>query len=335
MLRGEVRELIVESEVLRGNPLGDPTRRALPVYLPPEDCWPGGAREELPLVLVLAGYGGNGRNNLVGTPWDPSFTERYEALLAADAVAPCAFAFPDGFTRLGGSQYMNSSAIGRYQDHVLDELLPAVQRECGVGLRRERRGLMGKSSGGFASLNLAWARPEDFSGLACQSGDAYFELGYKPDFPKLLTQLERLGGVEAFVAHFEAAQKKSTPLFLAMNALCMAACYSPNENAPLGIDLPVELHTGRLRQEVWARWLQHDPVERAPAEGGKLRDYACVFVDCGTADEFHLQFGARQLVAALREAGVTVTHEEFDGGHMGISYRYDVSLPLLTRALAG
>lgn len=334
MLRGEVRELIVESEVLRGNPLGDPTRRALPVYLPPADSVPDGARDELPLLLVLAGYGGNGRNNLVGTPWDPSFTERYEALLDAGEVAPCAFAFPDGFTRLGGSQYMNSPAVGRYQDHVLDELLPAVQRECGVGLRRERRGLMGKSSGGYASLNLAWARPEAFAALACQSGDAYFEMGYKPDFPKLVTQLEQHGGVEAFVARFEAAKKKSTPMFLAMNALCMAACYSPRAGEPMGIELPVDPRTGRLREQVWARWLEHDPVERAPREAAKLRDYACVFVDCGLHDEFHLQYGARQLVDALREAGVDVHHEEFDGGHMGISYRYEASLPLLTRALS-
>jgi hypothetical protein len=38
-------------------------------------------------------------------------------------------------------------------------------------------------------------------------------------------------------------------------------------------------------------------------------------------------------VAALRRHGVEVHHEEFDDGHMSITYRYDVSLPLLVRAL--
>ena len=44
---------------------------------------------------------------------------------------------------------------------------------------------------------------------------------------------------------------------------------------------------------------------------------------------------ARQLAQALSAAGVDVQHEEFEDGHRGLSYRYDRSLPLLTRALAG
>lgn len=329
MLKGEIHELVVDSDLLRGNPLGDPHVRQLPVYIPP------GGGDDLPLVLVLSGFTGNGRNNLVGTPWEPSFGERYERLLDAGLVKPCAFAFPDGFTRLGGSQYMNSSATGPYADHVLDELLPAAIGGFGVGRTPARRGLMGKSSGGYASFHLAWTRPEHFAAIACHSGDAYFELGYKPDFPKLLSMLEAHGGVEAFLDAFDALPAKTTPWILALNALCMAACYSPKAGEPLGIELPVEPHTGRLRDEVWARWLAHDPVERAQNGGAALADYACVFIDCGRHDEYHLQFGARQLAAALREQGVDVHHEEFDGGHRGISYRYDVSLPLITNALAG
>jgi hypothetical protein len=38
-------------------------------------------------------------------------------------------------------------------------------------------------------------------------------------------------------------------------------------------------------------------------------------------------------VSRLRAAGVTVHHEEFDDGHMAITYRYDTSLPMLAKAL--
>jgi enterochelin esterase family protein len=116
--------------------------------------------------------------------------------------------------------------------------------------------------------------------------------------------------------------------------LAMAAVYSPDPAEPLGVALPFEPRTGRLRPEVWERWLAFDPVERARRVGRRLADFALVYVDAGTRDEFHLQYGARQLVEALRAQGVPVQHEEFDDGHMGTSYRYDVSLPLITQALS-
>ncbi len=329
MIRGAIHRLIHDSDVLSGNPLGDPTRRQVPVYLPP-DVDPAG----LPLIAVLAGYGGTGAGALDGTPWSPSFPERYEALLDAGDAVPAAFFFPDAFTRLGGSQYLNSSANGRYEDYLVDELFPFVEEHFGLAGKPARRGLMGKSSGGFGSVHVAFARPGQFGAIASHSGDAYFEMGYKPDFPKLLSQLEAHGGVEAFVAAFEAAKKKTTPLFLAMNVLAMAAAYSPKDGEPFGIELPFELRTGKLRDAVWARWLEHDPVEMAKARGNALADLSFVFIDCGLRDEFHLQYGARQLVDALRSHGVDVVHEEFDDGHMGVSYRYEASLPRLTRALA-
>jgi enterochelin esterase family protein len=329
VIKGRLHTLEIDSLVLRDNAPGDPVSRELPVYLPPESA-PSG----VPVVLVLAGFTGVGAGQLRGTPWEPSFPERYEALLAAGEAAPCAFVFPDCFTRYGGSQYMNSPATGRYEDHLLQEVLPRVEQEFSVGGRRERRGVMGKSSGGYGALHLADRHPDVFAALASHSGDACFDLCYRPDFPKLLGQLETHGGIEAFVSAFEAAPKKTTPLILAMSVLAMAAAYSPDPAEPLGIALPFEPRTGRLRPAVWERWLAFDPVLRAQDHGARWKDFALVFIDAGRKDEFHLQYGARQLVDALHEQGVDVRHEEFDDGHMGVSYRYDVSIPLITRALS-
>lgn len=329
MLAGRLHTLVVDSELLRDNPLGDPARRELPVYLPP-----GEHVADLPLVFVLAGFTGVGAGQLKGTPWEPAFPLRYERLLADGRAAPCAFAFPDAFTRLGGSQYMDSSATGRYASHVVDELLPLVEREFGVGGRRERRGLMGKSSGGYGALHLSLRRPDLFSALASHAGDCAFDLCYRGDFPKLVAQLDRHGTPPAFLAAFEAAPRKTTPLILAMNVLAMAAAYSPDPAAPLGLELPFDPRTGALREPVWRRWLAHDPVRLAASSGAALRDFALVFLDAGLRDEYALHLGARQLADALRAEGVEVHHEEFDDGHFGTSYRYDVSLPLITKALS-
>lgn len=328
MISGTLHYPVMESDALRGNPLGDPSVREVPVYIPP------GGGEDLPLVAVLAGFTGVGSGALRGTPWDRSFPERFERLLEKGQARPCAFVFPDAFTRFGGSQYLNSEATGRYEDYLVDEVFTFVREEFGVGLRPERRGMMGKSSGGFGALHVAMNRPEHFRALASHSGDAYFEFAYKPDFPRLLSMLDRHGSVMDFLDAFEKAPKKTTPLILAMNVLAMAAAYSPDMEAPLGVGLPFERRTGRLIERVWDRWLEHDPVEMAGTRGDALADYPLVFIDAGLQDEYHLQYGARQLVDVLRERGVEVHHEEFDDGHMGISYRYERSIPLMTQALS-
>ena len=329
MIAGALHTLTIESRALRDNPLGDPWRRELPVYLPP-----GGAARGMPVVVILAGFSSVGALQLRGTPWEPSLPERYERLLAQGRAAPAALVFPDCFTRWGGSQYMNSAGTGRYADHLLEEVLPAVEERFGVGGSRARRGVAGRSSGGYGALHLALEHPQTFAALASHSGDCAFDLCYRPDFPKLLAQLDRHGSLEAFVAAFERAPRKTPALLGAMNLLAMAAVYSPDAAEPLGAALPFDGRTGRLRPEVWARWLACDPVERARRDGARVADFALVYVDAGARDEFHLQYGARQLVDALREQGVAVQHEEFDDGHMGTGYRYEVSLPLLTRALS-
>jgi hypothetical protein len=114
----------------------------------------------------------------------------------------------------------------------------------------------------------------------------------------------------------------------------MAAHYSPNPSAPLGLDLPFELPSGRVREDVWARWLAHDPARFVPAALDRFRTLSTVYLDCGTRDEFHLRWGARRVAAALRAGGVDVAHEEFDDGHRGIDYRYTRSLSHVLPRLA-
>ena len=91
--------------------------------------------------------------------------------------------------------------------------------------------------------------------------------------------------------------------------------------------------TGELREDVWARWLALDPVQLVDQYADNLKQLRLLFIDCGSRDEFNLQFGARILVRKLRALGVPHDYEEFDDGHMNIQYRYEVSLPKVVGAL--
>jgi enterochelin esterase family protein len=69
------------------------------------------------------------------------------------------------------------------------------------------------------------------------------------------------------------------------------------------------------------------------AHAEALRAMKLVYLDAGTRDEWALDIAARVMAARMRALGVAVEHEEFEDGHMGTAYRFEVSLPRLAAVL--
>ncbi len=331
MERGRLVLERFESALLAGNPAGDPHLRTVPVWLPPSyDASPG---RRYPVVFVLAGFTGRGRGLLNDSPWAPPLDDRMDALVAA-GCGEVILVMPDCFTRFGGSQYLDSSATGRYETHVAEELVAWVDGRFRTLAGRDHRGVAGKSSGGYGALTLAMKHPDVFGAAACHSGDMCFDYCYRGDVPFFCTQVQRAGGLAAWLERFEGQRQHGHDDLTTLNILGMAAAYSPNPAAePFGIDLPCDLGTGAFREDVWARWLEHDPLVMLDRHAEALRSLRLLYLDCGTRDEFHLHHGARLFARRLDELGIAHEREEYDDGHMNVSYRYDVSLPRLARAL--
>jgi S-formylglutathione hydrolase FrmB len=319
------------SRVLADNPLGDPATRNLPIILPP-DYESSGKR--YPVIYGLTSFTGSGLSLLNFAAWQPNLPQRIDRLMAEGKLRPAIYVLPDCFTRYGGSQYLNSSAIGRYEDYVIDEIVPHIDRAYRTIAVPEGRGVFGHSSGGYGALMLGMKHPDVFGAVACHSGDMAFDLVYRPDFPKFLNAIQKAGGVEQWWIEFERKVKKEGRDYDAINILAMAAAYSPNPSAqPLPIDFPFDLETCELKPDVWARWLECDPVQLADRYVDNLKQLRLLFLDCGTRDEFNLHFGARTFVKKLKALGVPHEYEEFGDGHMNVSYRYEVSLPKIVEAL--
>jgi hypothetical protein len=100
------------------------------------------------------------------------------------------------------------------------------------------------------------------------------------------------------------------------------------------VRLPFDVATGRLDDEVWARWLEMDPVRMVPRYADALRSMRAIWLDAGKRDEFFLDNGMVAVSRELEAIGVEHTLELFDGGHMSIGYRYVPSLAFLARALS-
>lgn len=326
----ELHELPITSTLLQGNPLGDPYKRTL-LVLAPRGHAPA---EPLPAIWMLAGYGGSQGGFLANDPWKEGLAQRVTRLMESGKMPPSLLVLPDLFTRLGGSQFIDSDATGRYGAHLWEELAPELERRFAV----KAHALAGHSSGGYGAIVHAMRYPGKAQAVACHAGDMFFDVSYLPDFPKAANQIQRAGGVEKLVAAHQATTKKYDGRFLnAINMIAMAACYSPDPSQPLGVALPFELDTCERIEPVWQRWLEHDPVRMVDVEALRdgLSSLRCLFVDAGTRDEWNLQWGARTLKRKLERYGVSHVYEEFDDGHMGTSYRFERSLPLLAQAIVG
>ena len=332
VMTGRIDMVRFESERLKNNPLGDPHVREIPVWTPPG--YDADDERRYPVVFVLAGYSGHGRLMVQERTFSERLDQRLDRLTAAGELEPAIFCLVDGFTRLGGSQYVDSSATGAYEGMIVDDLVPFVDRHFRTV--PGARGVVGKSSGGFGSMRLGLRHPDVFPVIACISGDSLFEYCYQPDFAGLLTALDpHDGNIARFIDAFQVKtqRKVSGHDFGAMNMIAMSACYSPDASAEMGIALPIDFPSGRRRDDVWRRWLEFDPVrmlERDPAAARRLH---AMWIECGSHDEYRLLPGARVMADLARAADAPVEYHEFPDGHRGIDYRYDTVLPWLVRSL--
>lgn len=326
----------IHSTVLVGNRFGDPTERQTPVILPPSyDQQP---ERRYPVIVVLAAFAGTGWQLLNRSPLAEAFDERLERIYAADPSLPEAIVvLPDCYTVLGGSQYVNSKGMGRYQDHIIDEVVPLIDRRYRTLAQPQHRAVVGRSSGGIGALWLAMNHPEVFQAVASHAGDGFFRATLLPELLKFCRRVRRYGGPEGVLTHWLGLGKapRAGELFDVMTTLANAAAYSPDDSK-LGFALPIDPETATLNEAVFARWLRFDPVEVCGEQPylAALQKQRLIFLDAGTRDEYYLDLATRKLASRLRGLGVSVQHEEFDDGHMNTAYRFDRSLPLLMRAIA-
>lgn len=328
-----VRSEYVKSSILDGNRAGEDPRRQLTILLPPE-AEKAQNQRRYPVLYALASWLGAGRQMAQWEPFRESLPERLYRLTRAGLMKPCIVVCPDLFTSFGGSQYINSSFLGRHADHIVEELIPYVEANYPVIPGSQSRGVFGRSSGGFGAIRFGLDFPGTFAAVACHAGDMGFELLYKRDLVDICYALARYSGqVRPYLEFLRKQPKLSGKDTHVLMLLGMAASYSPEPGHPDGFRLPIDPLTGKIEEDVWQRWLAHDPLHRAQKDPRGLRELNCLYLDCGNKDQYHLQFGMRQMKEILEAQQIKAQISEFDDNHSGTSYRFDLSLPLIAEAL--
>ena len=106
--KGLVRRFILDSAILANNPLGDPARRWLHLYVPAGNL----EHQPLPLLVYLAGFTQSGLSQTNWSAFSESMPERLDRLIEQGRMGPVVVAFPNGFTRFGGTSISTARRSG-------------------------------------------------------------------------------------------------------------------------------------------------------------------------------------------------------------------------------
>ncbi len=311
-----VQTLVIESAALQDNPLGDSPIRYNPVLVPrgdvPADGWP--------VVFVLSGFTGNGPNSFNVKTFEANTPQVIDRCRARGEAPDAVYVFCDAMTSWGGSQFINSAGMGRYEDFIAIDLVGAVRENFRVSPRPEQWCVAGGSSGGYGALHLASAHPEIFGLAAAIAPDSFFEASLLGEIWTALPVIEKMGGVRGVHAELESGRlTRRKDSHVVLNAIAMGLCYASDGRGD--VDFPVNLRTGVLISEVWQKWKRHDPVVFLADRASNVMKIKSIYLDAGTRDQFHLQFGTRQIADVLKRLGARFTHQEFDGTHFDIGER--------------
>lgn len=332
-LAGRLDRHVIDSTLLRGNPLGDPHERPLWVYTPPGYDESPGTR--YPSVYVIQGYTGYVSMWANRRAYRQPFIETADAVFAR-GVPGCVVVYVDAWSAYGGSQFVDSPGTGKYHSYLCDEIVPWVDAHYRTIPAPRSRALHGKSSGGFGAMITPMLRPDLFACLATHAGDSLYEYCYIPEFAKSVRALREydhdiMKWWHDFTGRVAFTKEHDESLLMLLG---VSACFSARDDGTP--ELPFEPRTGVLRPDVWQRWLDWDPVRMIPKYADAVRSFHAAWIDGGTRDEWYLEIGAEAFYAGITKAGVPesrVHFEHFDGTHGGIDYRYPVSLAWLAEHL--
>ena len=147
----------LEGSQLTGNLLGDPSERDLFVYLPP------GYEESdrrYPVAYLLQASGTTAAEMVApatdGQRWSPPLEDVLEPVFRRMGVAPMIVAIPDGWSRWGCGQWVDSPVTGNFEQYLIHDVVAAVDAGYRTILRREVEVCSGSRR--EASVRGTWPR---------------------------------------------------------------------------------------------------------------------------------------------------------------------------------
>jgi S-formylglutathione hydrolase FrmB len=209
---------------------------------------------------------------------------------------------PDSKTIHNGSMYSSSVTTGDFENFIARDVVSYIDAHYRTIPRRESRGLVGHSMGGYGATRIGMKHSDVFGSLYIMSPCCLSARPAGPVDPELEKTLESVKS--------EADSAKLS--FFSRAQLATAAAWSPNpKNPPLYLDLPVK--DGAVQPEVLAKWAANAPLAFADQYIGNLRMYRAIAIDVGDQDGLRTDTG--KLHEVLDSYGIANSFEVYSGTH--------------------
>jgi len=208
---------------------------------------------------------------------------------------------PDSKTVHNGSMYSSSVTTGDFENFIAHDVVTYVDAHYRTLPKRESRGLVGHSMGGYGASRIGMKHPDVFGSLYIMSPCCLAPFPGRPD-PELSKAIEAARSQEDLAKLH----------FMAQATLANAAAWSPNPaNPPFYVDLPTR--GGEPDPDVRAKWAANAPLMFIDQYIGNLRRYNGIAIDVG--DQDGLRTDTAKLQAVLEKYRIASSFEQYAGTH--------------------
>lgn len=294
----------VHGTKLEGNLLGDSPDRKVTIYLPAE--YDQAPEKRFPVVYLLHGFTGS---SLLWTGGGYVGEELHMAYLADEATASgrskgLILVAPDCRNKYLGCWYENSCVTGGWEDFVTKELVAYIDGNYRTLASRDSRGIAGHSMGGHGAMTLAMDHPDVYCAVYAMS-PAW--MSWRHDVLETHKDQYRSLAARGTTVNFAEEEWRTQAM------IALAAAVTPNPaTQPFLADFPLD-SKGEPVVATWEKWLSYDPCTMVSSHQEKLRELRAIRLDSGRADEVFESTGL--FCAALKDAGIAHTFDEYDGDH--------------------
>lgn len=324
-----VLRLRIAPKSLVGNLLGDTATRTVLVYLPPDYATSG---KRYRTVYMLHGFGQrrNGQNAWLTGYKGFHLGHTMDSLGVAGAVQDLIMIAPDASNFYGGAFYRDSPVAGNWETYIVRELVGTIDATFRTIPKRESRGLIGHSMGGYGTMSLVAKHPDVFGAAYAMS-------------PCCIAVDENPGESAPIWKALLAAPDRPAVIsagFLGQAFVALGSAYAPNTTKPpLYIDMPVQLVGDRVVAvpSVVAKWKAQAPLHLLDSLSDNLRTLRAFGFDAGRSDNFRdIPILTPIIDSMLTARKIAHRFELYDGDHGNrIAQRLPaIVLPFIDKALA-
>jgi enterochelin esterase-like enzyme len=300
-----VEHIKVHGTALEGNLEGDAIDRDVIVFLPPS--YKHDQARRYPVVYALHGY------SIGAEQWSheihvPQTIEGAFAQGAKEMIV----VLPDSKTIYNGSMYSSSATTGDFERFISHDVVAYIDAHYRTIAKRESRGLVGHSMGGYGASRIGMKHSDVFGNLYIMSPCCMSPMGSggpgtaDEQKERAIASEKKIAGAKspadaaALLPGFGSAQ------------LATAAAWAPNpKNPPLYLDLPTK--DGIPVPEVQAKFAANAPLAFIDQYIGNLKQYRAIAIDVG--DQDGLRVDAGKLHGILDSYGIANSFEIYSGTH--------------------